>query len=467
MLRSLTESYVLPYIYCENHRIALRKESTMATTAEANVFEPKSLVPTHMTTQSYAVVTVCFLCWMFSTIGNGVYSVASPMLKQMFGMDNAMAGMVVSAFSLGGWVSTLVIPKIADKHGRRLGLALCVLIVVLCNGTYGLIGSLGVLFVVRFFCNWGNTCIWAINASYISEIVPAEKRGLCTGLMQCGTPVGNFTSSFLISLLIGAGLTWQTVSYVFFVALLLLVPIFFLLKETPSWLKNKIELSRQKQEQQRQVEAAANLTKKQSYSELFKPQYRRNVIIGILIAMAAAVLSWGNSAYFVLSLSDMGFPPAVRVKMHMCLWSVAIIGYATSGLVADKIGRKKAMLLFRTPMCIALGIMWYMHITQNVNIGVVYAMLAIAGLGMGGMTISITYTNEMMPSHVRTMGTGFAIGIGRITAMVAVPLLGYLADFTSVPFAWFLSSVIGWLMVPMIYMGVETAGRDIDAIAEK
>ena len=39
-----------------------------------------NLVPDHMTKQSYAVVIVCFLCWMFSTIGNGVYSVASPML---------------------------------------------------------------------------------------------------------------------------------------------------------------------------------------------------------------------------------------------------------------------------------------------------------------------------------------------------------------------------------------------------
>ncbi|WP_337996540.1 MFS transporter [Oleispirillum naphthae] len=420
-----------------------------------------------MTGQSYAVVAVCFLCWMFATIGNGVYSVASPMLKQMFSMDNATAGMVVSVFSLGGWVSTLIIPKIADTHGRRIGLALCILIVVLCNGTYGLIGSLGMLFAVRFFANWGNTCIWAINASYISEIVPAEKRGLCTGIMQSGTPIGNFSSSFLISLLIGVGFAWQTVSYVFFFALILLVPIFFLLKETPSWLKNKMELARQKREAQETAEAAAAVGKKQSYTELFKPQYRKNATIGILIAMASAVLAWGNSAYFVLSLSDMGFPPDVRVKMHMCLWSVAIIGYATSGLIADKIGRKRAMLLFRSPMVLALGVMWYMSYTHSISVPVVYAMLAIAGLGMGGMTISITYTNEMMPSHVRTMGTGFAIGLGRITAMIAVPLLGVLADFTSVPFAWWISSIIGWLMVPMVYMGVETAGKDIDAIAEK
>lgn len=439
----------------------------MSAVSSINAAEAKSLVPSQMTGQSYAVVAVCFLCWMFATVGNGVYSVASPMLKQMFSMDNATAGMVVSVFSLGGWVSTLVIPKIADTYGRRVGLALCVLLVVLCNGTYGLIGSLGVLFVVRFFANWGNTCIWAINASYISEIVPAEKRGLCTGIMQTGTPIGNFASSFLISLLIGAGFAWQTVSYVFFIAIILLVPIFFVLKETPSWLKNRMEIERQKREAQDRAEAAAAVGKKQTYSELFKPQYRKNVTIGILIAMAAAVLSWGNSAYFVLSLSDMGFPPDVRVKMHMCLWSVAIIGYASSGLIADKIGRKRAMLLFRTPMVLALGIVWYMHYTHSINVPVVYVMLAIAGLGMGGMTISITYTNEMMPSHVRTMGTGFAIGIGRITAVLAVPLLGYLADLTSVPFAWWMSAIIGWLMVPMIYMGVETAGKDIDAIAEK
>ena len=438
----------------------------MSAASDIKTAEVKSLIPAQMTTQSYAVVAVGFFCWMAATVGNGVYSVASPMLRQMFAMDNATAGLVVSAFSFGGWVSTLVIPKIADVRGRRIGLALCVLIVVLCNGTYGLIGSLGMLFVVRFFANWGNTCIWAINASYISEVVPASKRGLCTGIMQSGTPIGNFSASFLISLLIGAGRVWQTVSYVFLVALVILIPIFFVLKETPSWLRNKAEIAHQKQEAREHVGGAVG-GKKQRYSELFKPQYRRNAIIGILISMFTAVLSWGNSAYFVLSLNDMGFSPQARVNMLMCFWSVAIIGYVSSGLIADKIGRKGAMVLFRTPMVLALGAMWAMYHWNCINVPAMYAMLAVGGLGMGGVTIAIAYTNEMMPSHVRTIGTGFAIGMGRISAAGAVPLLGLLGDLTSVPFAWWMSSVIAWLMVPLIYMGEETAGRDIDAITSK
>jgi MFS family permease len=402
---------------------------------------------------------------MFSTIGNGVYSVASPMLKQMFSMNNTTAGAVVSVFSFGGFVSTLIIPKIADKYGRRIGLAICVLIIVLANGSYGIIGSLSMLFFVRFMCNWGNTCIWAINASYISEIVPADKRGFYTGLMQSGTPVGNFLASFLISLLVSIGFNWQAVSYSFFVALLLLIPIFFVLKETPLWLQTKIDIAAAKKAEQDKLEAAAGLTKKQGYGELFKKEYRKNVLIGTLIAMASAILSWGNSAYFVLSLSQMGYPPDVRNKMFMVLWGVAIVGYATSGWIADRIGRKKAMVLFRTPMVIALGVIWWMFNTHSLNTGVVYAMLVVAGLGMGGMTISITYTNEMMPSHVRTIGTGFAIGIGRLTSMVGVVLLGALADVTSVPFAWWMASCVGWLMVPAIYLGVETAGKNIGEIA--
>jgi len=426
--------------------------------------ESKKLVPTEMTPQAYAVVLVCFLCWMFSTIGNGVYSVASPMLKQMFNVNNTTMGAIVSVFSFGGFVSTLVIPKIADKYGRRVGLAICVLIIVFANGVYGVIGSLAMLFFVRFMANWGNTCIWAINASYISEIVPAKSRAYYTGLMQTGTPVGNFLASFIISLLVGIGFTWQAVSYSFFIALLLLVPIFLVLKETPIWLQNKMNIAAAKKAEQDHLETVAGIGKKQGYAELFKPEYRKNVILGTLIAMASAILSWGNSAYFVLSLSQMGYPPAVRNTMFMVLWGVAVIGYASSGWIADKIGRKKAMVLFRTPMAIALGVIWYMFVTKSLNTGVVYAMLVIAGLGMGGMTISITYTNEMMPSHVRTIGTGFAIGIGRLTSMVGVVLLGALADVTSVPFAWWMSSCVGWLMVPIIYMGVETAGKSIESI---
>lgn len=425
----------------------------------------KGATATPMNAQAYAVVTVCFLCWMFAAIGNGVYAVASPMLKQMFNINNATMGALMSAFSFGGFVSTLVIPKIADNYGRRIGLAICVLIVVFTNGVYGVIGSLGMLFFVRFMCNWGNTCIWAINASYISEIVPSAKRAYYTGMMQAGTPVGNFTASFLISLLMGVGLSWKTVSYSFFIALILLIPIFFLLKETPVWLQNKIDIAAAKKAEQDKLEAAAGLNKSQSYAELFKKEYRKNVFIGSLISMLSAILTWANTAYFVLSLSQMGYAPDVRNTMFMAFWGSATLGYAAAGWVADRIGRKKAMVLFRTPMVVALGIIWWMFNAHSLNTGVVYFALIVAGLSMGGITISITYTNEMMPSHVRTMGTGFAIGMGRLASMVGVFLLGVLADATSVPFAWWLSSIIGWLMVPVIYMGVETAGKNITEIS--
>lgn len=426
-----------------------------------------NLVPDHMTKQSYAVVIVCFLCWMFSTIGNGVYSVASPMLQEMFGMSTATSGLVVSAFSLGGWVSTLVLPKIADKYGRRLCLGICVIIIVVCNGTYGLIGSIGMLFVVRFFCNWGNTCIWAVNASYISEMVPAKQRAFYTGIMQSGTPIGNFLSSFLISILVGIGLSWQSVSYTFFFALLLLIPIFFVLKESPTWLQNKLEFAQAKAAKEQAAQEAAGITtKKQGYTELFKKKYRKNVILGCLMSMFGGILTWGNSAYFVLSLADMGYPEEVRTTMHMCLWGVAIIGYAASGGISDKIGRKRTMLIFRSMMVIALGVILVMFYTDNLITPLVYVCLAFAGLGMGGMTIQITYTNEMMPPHVRTIGTGFAIGCSRLTAMIAVPILGAFADVTSVPLAWFLSAAIGWLMVPVAYMCMETAGKNLDEISD-
>ena len=76
------------------------------------------------------------------------------------------------------------------------------------------------------------------------------------------------------------------------------------------------------------------------------------------------------------------------------------------------------------------------------------------------------YTGEVFPTHIRTTGCGVASAIGRLGAMVAPILVGYLfpiSGFLGVFGATTLILLTGAAAVWVL--GVQTRGRSLEAIA--
>jgi FSR family fosmidomycin resistance protein-like MFS transporter len=121
-----------------------------------------------------------------------------------------------------------------------------------------------------------------------------------------------------------------------------------------------------------------------------------------------------------------------------------VLGTFTGGLMADRIGRKKMMLIS------ILGAAPFALLLPHLTLFWVYPVMAIMGFILqSGFSVSVVYAQELMPGRVGMasgMITGLAFGMGALGSVV----LGNVADAQGMAFVMTLASflpVIGLLAI--------------------
>lgn len=410
----------------------------------------------------WLVFTFVFLGWTLVNFSN-VFSMSAPFMIEELHFQLGMIGVIASVYSLGGFVSSLWLPLLADKKGRRLGMSLSILAAAIFNGSLGMISNIYQVFVLRFIAAHGQTCQWGIGASYLSEVVPAKNRGAFLGAMQSGTPVGTFLLSGVFALVSGWGWGWRSFTNVGYIGLILIIPIMLFLKESPQWCQYREDVAKGVIDPNQ---------KKVSLSELFKAKYRRNSLVAMSLHVVGAFWAWGNMTWFLVAMRTDFHMNAVNMgKMNMLLWGVAILGYPLCGKISDIIGRKKGML-FASSLVVISCIMLYIAskgaaAAAGQGSMLLYVATMMLGIGMGQHSVLIAYSSEIFPSHIRATGTSLSIGIGRASAVLTMLLLGLIAQNTSAITAELVSAFGGWLMVPIVFIfGKETARKNLEDIID-
>ncbi|TWJ14165.1 MFS transporter [Geobacter argillaceus] len=105
-----------------------------------------------------------------------------------------------------------------------------------------------------------------------------------------------------------------------------------------------------------------------------------------------------------------------------------MIGAAAFGTYADRIGRKKGLMIALTIFSVFSGAAFWAP-----NFQVFCILRFLAGLGMGGaMPLTITLVTEFAPAKIRgkavsIMFAGFTLGwaVAALVAMIVIPLLGW------------------------------------------
>ncbi|MDF2502081.1 MAG: transporter [Anaerosporomusa subterranea] len=433
--------------------------------AQTNVVNATDVaIPTdqRISNEVWRVFVFVFLGWALVNFSN-VYTLASPFMIEELHFEIGMIGIIASVYSAGGFISSLWLPLLADKKGRRLGMSLSILAAALFNGGLGLINSIFQVFGLRFIAAHGQTCQWGIGASYLSEMVPAKNRGAFLGAMQSGTPVGTFLCSGVFALVSSWGWGWREFCYVGLFGLILIPFVMGMLKESPQWIKYREDV---------QKGLIDPTQKKISLSELFKVKYRKNTLIAMSLHIVGAFWAWGNMTWFLVAMrTDFHFDAVTCGKMNMLLWGTAIIGYPIMGKISDIIGRKKGMLL-ASSLTVISCISLYIASKGNAAAAsqgsmLLYIATIMLGFGMGQHSILIAYSSEIFPSHIRAVGTSVSIGAGRASAVFTMLLLGYIAQNSSATTAELVAAFGGWLMVPIVWIfGKETARKNLDDIID-
>ena len=407
------------------------------------------------------VLIFVLLAWVIDAADSTIYSLTLPAIKDEFGLDLTSMGMLASIFLAGTVLGAMILPVVADRLGRRIGICTCVGLFSLATCGVGLASNAAAVAFGRFFTGCGTGAEWPIGAAYLSEVVPAKRRGWAMGVMQSGYPLGFFLAGFIFLVTMGwMDLNWRSCYWVLVIpGLALCIPTMTMLRESDAWLQSH-----------GRKDQTPSLDRPQASRhwclQLFDAANRKSTAIATTMHIFGAVYSYGIVVWMPSALMiDFGFDKKEVSYFVMLSWAVGTVGYLLAGYFADRAGRKPVLAAYLLIGLLAVGALNAMHLTGSHNTALLLAIGAMMGVSVGVTVIYITYSSEIYPDQIRTIGLGFSVAIGKVVAVVVPAALGAIAEMSSVSAALLVSTMCGVLMLPAILCGPETAGRNLGEIA--
>lgn len=359
-----------------------------------------------VTKHSHRVVLSCFLGWTFDAFDFFlmVFLLSDVATAFHTGIENvSVAIMLTLAFRP---VGAFFFGRMADHYGRRPALMTNVLI----YSTFGFLTafspSLWVFLLLRSLFGIAMGGEWGVGAALSIEAAPTQYRGLVSGLLQSGYPMGYLLASLAFYLLHHA-IGWRGM---FMLSLLPGLLIFYIRRKIPEsaeWLK-------------------VSQPRRASHSLL--PWIHQHFM---LVLFAIALMTGFN---FLSHGSQDLYPTFLKLQHHLDSRSIgsislfynagAIIGGIAFGRLSQKIGRCNAILF--ALLLVLLILPFWTSSSQPMGLALTAFLMQVGIQGAWG--VIPVYLNELFPVAVRGTLPGFCYQAGNLIASVNAVLQTWLAE---------------------------------------
>ena len=127
-----------------------------------------------------------------------VLGILKDTLQHDFGWNEIDYGNLVSAFQIAYAVGMLLVGRLIDKLGTRLGYALAVIFWSLASMGTALANSLGTFALSRYALGFGEAAVFPASIKAVAEWFPKKERALATGIFNAGTNVGAIITPLIV-----------------------------------------------------------------------------------------------------------------------------------------------------------------------------------------------------------------------------------------------------------------------------
>ena len=360
-------------------------------------------------------------------------SFAGPGIARDWGLDQATVGWILAMELLGMSVGSIVLGMVGDKAGRRMTILFC--LVVMAIGMFGAGRSAGVseLLAWRLLTGLGIGGMLAVTTAAAAEYSNLRWRGLAMALMVIGYPIGGILGGIIVQqLLIDGGWHdififggWATLAFIPIVILLVPEsPVFLDRRRGPGALqKINRSLARFGHPPATEFTHVNPTAPKPSLADIFKPG-----LVMTTILVTAAYFALITSFYFLVKwvpkiVVDMGFEPSAAAGVLVWLNVGGATGGAIFGFLATRI--KLRPLTIGVLLGATVMIFWFGRGADDLT--ALTIVVACAGFFTNSAICGMySLFAKVFPTHVRSTGTGFAIGVGRGGSALAPVIAGYL-----------------------------------------
>jgi MFS transporter, SHS family, lactate transporter len=329
-------------------------------------------------------------------------------------------------------LGALFFGALADRFGRKRPLILCVLYFSVLTVLTGLSPNYTFFVICRALYGIGMGGYWGIGASYAMESSPRRFRGVLSGLIQAGYPMGYLLASLAMQTLTPS-FGWRSVFFVGAPVAILISLLTLFAPESEAWQQHRPE----------------------SMGHIFGTLLQHKGIFFYLLLMMSVLLclSHGTQDLYPDFLKSIPGITARTVFGMKALYGIpilynigAIVGALIFGQLSQKIGRRYSIML-------ALGISllsipaWAFG--TSLGVLVVGSYLMQTGV-QGAFGVIPAHLNELSPHAVRSLFPGLVYQLGVLLASPATAVEFLLRDHFGYP--WALTMFEGAVIILMIFI---------------
>src|SRR6202049_5116511 len=334
-------------------------------------------------------------------------------------------------------VGALLFGTMADRYGRRKPLMAVVAYFSLIEVLSGLALNYPMFLILRLLYGIGMGGFWGVGASLTLESAPTRWRGLFSGLLQGGSPLGYLLAAVAARLILPAW-GWRAMFWAGLVPAAITIFVTYLSPESAAW-------------KQHQVPSMSGLSR-------VVWEHRKGFAYLVLTLTLMICLSHGTQDLYPDFLKTAHhISPNVVAYLAMFYNVGALLGTISVGHTSERLGRRAGIICSLSLCALVIPLWAFGHSLVVLAVG---AFLMQVGV-QGAWGVMPAHLHELSPDAVRSLFPGFVYQLGGLFCSPTNTIEYALRD--RIGYQWALTVFEGCTIAALVLVfafGPERKGRN-------
>ncbi|QBD77825.1 sugar porter family MFS transporter [Ktedonosporobacter rubrisoli] len=429
----------------------------------------------------YFITALAALGGLLFGYDTGVISGALLYINQDFHPSAFLAGLIVSAISIGSLVGALTSGALSDVVGRKK-------MVIVASIVFG-IGALATAFspdtvfliITRFVLGYAVGCASVTIPPYIAEVAPTQVRGLLVSLYQLAITIG-ILCAYLINFAFSGSGNWHIMLGLAVIPALILFIGMLFVPESPRWFigRNRVETARLVLQRVRgtadvedEIREIQTMERQEQggFRDLFSPWVRPMLIVGLLLGFFGPAAGINAIIYFAPTLfTSIGLGNAASLLTTVGVGVINVLMTVIGMLIIDKVGRRSLLIFGLAWVVLSLIVLSLVFMVPGLAsslpiLPVICVLVYIAAFAISVDMVVFLIPAEIFPLKIRGVAMSSSMVVNQVTNfVVSLTFLTLLQSLGQAGTFWIYTVISVLFLGFTIAMIPETRGRSLEEI---
>ena len=370
--------------------------------------------------------TVAALGSLLFGFDTAVISGTTEALRHVFALNDNLLGCTVSSALIGTMFGAFGAGRPADRWGRRPVLTVLAMMFLISAAGCALAWNWYALLFFRFLGGVAVGAASVVCPLYITEIAPAQSRGLLVCVSQLNIVVGillAYLSNYLVAHFLGAENpgVWRWMFGVMALPSLTFLMAALVIPESPRWLVKKRRLVEAEAvlarfghedpaAETRGIQESLSTESAGASVSIFQRKYLKPLLLVCMIAMFNQLDGINAVLYYTADIFRMAGADKTSALLQSVIIGLTNLLMTFVGMaLIDRVGRKALLLVGSVTFIISHLLAAWVFATHTQGWIVIAAMMGVVGshaYSQGAVVWVII--NELLPNAVRAAGSAMA-----------------------------------------------------------